>query len=106
MTPNEFDKLVEDTLAEVKKLMATKGPDYTQGSQNRLQNFYKVGNALGVPPLVVWGVYAGKHWEAIMSFIRGIRESEPVDTRIFDLISYLLIVRCIIHEEQQKSKKD
>lgn len=106
MTPAEFDRIIKDTFNDVKKLMDTKGPDYTQGSSNRLQNFYKVGEALGVPPIVVWGVYAGKHWEAIMSYIKGIRESEPISTRICDEIAYLLILKALIYEEEKKAQKN
>lgn len=101
MFPEEFDRLIEDSLEKVSNLMLTKGPDYTQGADDRLQNFKKVGASLGVSPEIVWGVYAGKHWEAVTSYIRGITESEPIESRIYDLIAYLLILRCL-HEENKK----
>jgi hypothetical protein len=99
MKPQDFDRIVSESLALVADLMKSKGADYTQASEDRLQNFKKVGAALGVSPKIVWGVYAGKHWEAIMSYLRGIQESEPIQNRIADLIAYLLILRCI-HEEE------
>lgn len=108
MLEARFTEIVEDTLEQVRKLMLTKGPDYTQGSADRLQNFKKVGASLGVSPKIVWGVYAGKHWEAITSYLRGITESEPIESRIWDLIAYLLILRCLhveanggLHEEEK-----
>mgnify|MGYP001563727924 CR=1 FL=1 len=54
----------------------------------------RAADHLGVTPEIVWGIFAGKHWDAIMTYCRcGQVESEPVRGRILDLIlySYLLL---------------
>jgi hypothetical protein len=48
----------------------------------------------------VWAIYAGKHWDAIMSFIKtGKVESEGIVGRIDDLHNYLYLFEAILTEK-------
>ena len=74
-------------------ILAVKGFDYTQGSPNRLQNFDRNAERLGMRPEQVLAVYMNKHLDAIDTFIKhGRVESEPIDGRIHDAINYLLLL--------------
>lgn len=99
MKQEQFEKLFENFSDEMTKLVVQKGKDYTQGADDRLQNFKKLSTMLNVSPRIVWGVYCGKHWEAIMSFLNGGLESEPIKSRCLDLAVYAFLLYCISEEE-------
>jgi hypothetical protein len=53
---------------------------------------------------VVWRIYAGKHWDALSQYIRDIGNgtrrvlSEPIESRIDDLIVYLCLFKAMLRE--------
>ncbi len=98
-----WPQLVDDTLHSVITLSATKGSEYA-GDVDRLNNFRRNGERLGLAMEQVWGVYAGKHWDSIQTFIRDIGEkrqreySEPLEGRCDDLIVYLILFKAMLAE--------
>lgn len=104
MTPESFDLLVQDTLHEIFKLSKSKGREYTQGSNDRLSNFKKLADEYGVHPLVVWGVYWGKHVDAIKTYVRDSSEpvgreySESIESRFHDMILYGFLGLALVRE--------
>jgi len=83
-------------------LLKTKGADYTRHSADRLANFKRNAEAVGVDPLIVWAIYAGKHWDAVMAFIKsGKTESEPIEGRLDDLHNYLYLLEGLVEERAQ-----
>ena len=90
-------KLLEESLA----LTLKKGKDYTKGSEDVLRNFKETGADLGLSPEQVWGIFAKKHFDAIMSYIKhgGKHESEPIAERIKDLLNYLVLLYAILNEQ-------
>lgn len=107
----EFDEL----LRQVTEILKTKGADYTLGTGDRLHNFRTVAEFCGMTMQEVWGVYFYKHMSAIFSFIKngGKVESEPIDGRILDAVTYLLLFykivketeKCAIKNEKKSKKK-
>lgn len=80
----------------------TKGKDYAPGT-DILANFYRVAQVTGVDALVVWGVYVTKHVEALNAYVTtGKLESEPIDSRIVDVIVYAALGYYINEREQGK----
>ncbi len=73
-----------------------KGAEYA-GDENRLENFVRNAIALGLEPEQVWAVYAGKHWDAIVQYIKDMQtgkertRSESIEGRMDDMIVYLLL---------------
>lgn len=63
-----FAELLEKTTNEIKKLSELKGGEYA-GDRDRLANFRRNAQAFGLTKEQVWGVYAGKHWDAIAQYI-------------------------------------
>lgn len=97
----EYDKIVEQTVAEIKKLSTLKGGEYA-GDVDRLANFRRNAGALGLSMEQVWAVYAGKHWDAIQQFVKDIATStkrqrlEAISGRADDLIVYLILFKAIL----------
>jgi hypothetical protein len=98
MRRDEFRTLMKVTYTNLLDLNNTKGSDYA-GDEDALANFKEQAASLGLTPEAVWGVYAGKHWSAIMTFIRkGEVQSEPIEGRIDDLLLYLLLLKGLIFD--------
>lgn len=102
-TNAQWEALCEATFARLRGLAASKGAEYS-GQEDRLANFRRNGQALGLLPEVVWAVYAGKHWDALQIYIRDLasgqerERSEPIDSRVDDLLVYLLLFKAILEE--------
>jgi hypothetical protein len=102
----EWERLLAETFEEIRKLSALKGGEYS-GDVDRLLNFRRNGVNLGLPKETVWAVYAGKHWDAIMQFIRDAREGkerkrlEAIGGRVDDLLVYLLLFKAMLIEAER-----
>lgn len=100
---NRWQKMLEEMFEEIEHLAKAKGGEYS-GDVDRLMNFRRNAAALGLPMETIWGVYAAKHWDAIMQYIRDLRENktrermEPISGRIKDLIVYLLLLNAMEEE--------
>lgn len=102
MDSAQFNALVGEARAREDALLLSKGADYTRHDPDRLSNFKRVGTALGIDPLVVWAIYAGKHWDAIMAFVKtGRAESEAIESRLDDLRNYLYLAEGLIAERKR-----
>lgn len=67
--------------------------------EDRLQNFKRQAARWGVPPLVVLGVYYGKHTDTIERYIRdGIEGPEGIISNIADGSNYLDLMAALIEE--------
>ena len=104
MTFDEFDKSYDSLIKETLKMRDTKGKEYC-GSEDRLANFKRAGEAIGIDPIKVLYVYMCKHWDSISSYVKGNREglSEPIRGRIVDLITYAGLLNGLIEENKQKT---
>jgi len=99
LTSDEFTQLVAIARNRQDVLLQQKGADYTRRSPDRLSNFKRNAEAIGLTPIQVWAVYAGKHWDAIMSFVKsGKAESESIESRFDDLTNYLYLLEGLLKE--------
>lgn len=105
-TQDEYARLVDDTIEEIFKLSKLKGGEYA-GDTDRLANFRRNGKTLELPMETVWAVYAAKHWDAVMQYIKDIQNNtertrlEPISGRLDDLIVYCILFKAMIRERQQ-----
>ena len=101
MTNEEFSEVVE-MFKEFKSTEGVaKGKEYTVGREDRLVNFKEVADLLDITPLQAWAVYAYKHWTSIMNFVKdGKVHSEAIESRFFDLHTYLELGLAIILEKR------
>lgn len=106
MTPREFNELIfAPTIKQMEELARVKGGEYS-GDADRLANFKRNAEALGLDPLQVWAVYAAKHWDSLMTFIKDIGaetsrpRSEPIEGRADDLMVYLLLFKGLLYDQK------
>ena len=99
----QYAALLRKILGEMQKLAELKGGEYA-GDSDRLANFRRNGEALGLSMETVWAVYAGKHWDAIQQWVKDQRADvqrerlEPIEGRIHDLMVYLTLLAAMIDE--------
>ncbi len=99
MSSKEFTDLVNAARARQDGLLLRKGADYTRHSDDRLSNFKRNAEALGLTPFQVWAVYFNKHIDAIMAFVKsGKAESEAIEGRLDDAINYLYLFEGLVQE--------
>jgi hypothetical protein len=102
MTRDEFLAMLEDDHKRIVGINQTKGHDYA-GRRRRareLQGARKGPRRDQDPVFQAWFIYFGKHWQAVLTFLKeGDVKSEPIDGRIDDAILYLHLLRGLIHEK-------
>jgi hypothetical protein len=105
-THEEYNRIITDTLTEMKKLGDLKGGEYA-GDTDRLANFRRNGLNMGLPMETIWGVYAAKHWDAIMQYIQDLNTGktrprlESIEGRVDDLLVYLILFKCMLVERNR-----
>ena len=100
MTVDERLAFINEKYKIIQELLARKGKDY--GGKLANSNFYGVGKDLDLDPKQIWYVYFSKHMCSLKSYLReGKLESEPLEMRLADLITYLFILWSM--EEEQCS---
>lgn len=106
MNTSNFDDLVKDVLEKARVTRIEKGRDYA-GTEDVLGNFKKRAERLGLRPIKVWGLYFGKHIDAIETFVKTENlTSEPIEMRIVDAINYLLLGYALINESKSEKKEE
>ena len=104
---SEYNKLVNKTVQTILALSEQKGGEYA-GDTDRLANFRRNAASLGLEMEQIWAVYAGKHWDAIMQYVKDLGEGktrprmEPIQGRMDDLIVYLILMKAITEERDQR----
>jgi hypothetical protein len=107
----EYAKIVEQTVEQIHSLSTLKGGEYA-GDIDRLANFRRNALNLGLNMEDVWAVYAGKHWDAIMQYVRDLREGktrtrlESIEGRMDDLIVYLILAKAMYREREVSHRND
>lgn len=106
-----YNELVEKTFKKVVELGQLKGGEYA-GDTDRLANFRRNAERFGVTSELIWGVYAGKHWDSISQFVndtqnlRKRNRLEGLAGRADDLIVYLLLFKAMVEEREENEKCD
>jgi len=104
---DRWDKLLDETIGRIKDLAQSKGGEYS-GDFDRLANFRRNAERLGLSMEHVWAVYSAKHWDAIMQFVQDLStgktrpRSEPIQGRVDDLIVYLLLFKAMLSERDER----
>lgn len=102
-----YAQLLDDIYDRVRDLGHLKGGEYS-GDDDRLANFRRNAASLGVNKETVWAVYAAKHWDAIMQYIKDKqagkerRRLESLDGRVHDIITYMILFAAMLDEEKNE----
>lgn len=108
MNQADLDKIIQKTIDNSAGIMIAKGAEYANSDTDRLANFKRNAENLGLQPLQVAGVFASKHWDSINSYIknlakgRAVKLSEPIESRFYDLVNYCNLMLALI-EDQHRS---
>ena len=102
MDTKYFEKLYQKMVEEEIKIGKEKGKEYTHGD-DRLDNFKRLGEELGLDPKKVLWIYLRKHIDSICSFIKHNKtfSEEPIEGRIKDARVYLALLRGLIEDERK-----
>jgi len=93
MTFDDFDKFQNKLFSECFDIAQTKGKEYANGA-DRMGNFNRLSERLGISPEQVLYVYLTKHLDAIESYVKTgkVMSEEGIRGRITDAITYLTIL--------------
>lgn len=104
---DEYQDIVESTIEAINRLSKLKGGEYA-GDLDRLANFRRNGQTLGLPMEVIWAIYYNKHHDAVMQFVNDLvnnktRERlEPLSGRLDDMIVYCMLFKAMLRERGEK----
>ena len=86
----KFNELVDELDSYAKNIMADKGPEYTIGDEDVLNNFKSTAKKLGVDPLIIWYAYFDKQVSSVAAHVSNedLNKAEPMLSRFADIINY------------------
>lgn len=102
MSPDERRAIVESMFKQCRELLETRGADYSRNEPDVLSNFKRCAQDLDMRAVEIAWVYARKHLDSIVSYIKTGTSSEPIESRVADAINYLLIIYCLLREESNE----
>lgn len=103
MNLKSFQSLTNNLIAECKGIQDSKRDEYTNTSDDVLNNFKRVAERAGLKPLQVWLVYFLKHVDSIQNFVKtGHGGSEGIESRFQDAINYLFLGYGLLEEIKQE----
>ena len=116
MNTEAFIQMRKEFLEEMAAMDFTKGKEYAN-SENRFDNFNRIGAELGIPAEMVALVYFRKHVDAIFHFGKDLQKgyslreidalaSEPIESRILDACNYLILLLGIIKDRRTALEAD
>jgi hypothetical protein len=112
--PDRRLKVIREFLEEkCLPVLDVKGHDYTHGIKksgglDANANFKEVARLLkgrGVDRFDVWAVYFLKHFLSLMTWLNDRQvKSESLESRIVDLVNYLLILKTMLVEDDDEKE--
>lgn len=94
MTQAEFDIIVEERIAKIRKILKSKGDEYA--TEDRMYNFKRTAQVLDCTPQRALLGFLAKHWVSVMDIIEG--KSLTIDEKIGDCINYLILLEALLHD--------
>lgn len=102
MNKDQFKALLDSTHKTLVDLTQSKGEEYSRDA-DQLANFKRQAEELLMTPEKVLMVYLNKHLDAVKSFVKtGKIYSEPIEGRIDDAILYLILLKGIVRDDQNR----
>lgn len=106
MTGEHFANLMRDTFYSCMEVAEKKNKDYSRGNKDSLDNFKSGAEAIGITPLQSCWLQMNKHYAALTHYAKtgGSFESEPINSRIEDLINYAVFMKALIEDKKPQEK--
>jgi len=106
MKSKDFMEFRQDFINRCFALSDAKRIEYTENNQKLdvHTNFRRIGNELSVNPVKVMGVYLLKHVKSLITFFKMGKtfSNETLESRIMDIINYLILLISYLHYEETK----
>lgn len=114
MDSKRYREIINEADNRRRGIVQAKGPEYTGGHADVLRNFKVVGKRLGIPPLVVLGVYMNKHLDSINTFLKEetytwfnggpdlserMEQGEGIISRLDDARNYMDLCEALLEDE-------
>jgi len=100
----------EEFIKKTFDLSDKKRIEYTEGNQDLdvHTNFRRIGEELGLNPVKILAVYLLKHIKSLMTFFKlgQTFSNESLESRVSDIINYLILLLSFLHYENVKNKDD
>jgi hypothetical protein len=102
MTAQEFEKILEERIDDIRKVLSTKKEEYARNG-DRLSNFKKAAVAQGITPEKALRGMWFKHVISIVDFIDDLDNGtahtySQWNEKITDAINYLILLDALIRE--------
>jgi hypothetical protein len=103
MTTDQFNAEVYELDTHAHETMNKKGPEYTTGNEDILNNFKSTASKLGVDPLVIWYAYFDKQCSSVAAHVNNtnLNKAEPMISRFGDIINYAKLGYALFKEREQ-----
>lgn len=104
MKPAVFDVAVEELLSKIRTTLVEKNTEYSRSNDDRLANFKRRADSLGLTALDVMLVDLHKHNDAIVSFVQRFRNgtpaklNDPIERRALDSAIYNILLICLVRD--------
>lgn len=111
MNQKNFNAVVAETISTINQLIQVKGGEYA-GSEDRLANFKRGAELVGVSSLQTLLIHLSKHYDAIATYVRDEASgkervrSEPITGRFDDIIVYCILAKALIAESEGEPRRD
>lgn len=101
MNQQELSEVFEEVFENVRAMRQAGQLEYARNPDNPFGNFKRVSSYINVSKEAVLMVYLLKHIDGILSAVNGHKsQREHVSGRIFDAITYLIILYAMIKENE------
>jgi len=99
MTHEDFDKLVDEVVDDMRATMCIKNDEYAPGD-DKLSNFYKSARMTGKTPEECLWLFCVKHLTSIMDIVNGEADYTPERLRekCGDVRNYTILLEALMSE--------
>tara|TARA_R100001163_G_scaffold54897_1_gene42252 strand:- start:299 stop:619 length:321 start_codon:yes stop_codon:yes gene_type:complete len=106
MNSLKFNKNINELSNYAEMVMNKKGPEYTTGSKDVLNNFKATAEKIGVEPLDIWFAYFDKQVSSIAAHVgnQNLKKAEPLVSRFADIINYAQLGYALFIERGDNDK--
>ena len=105
MKKKEFKELRQRIIDEANRISESKGNSYTVGDEDVLKFIKTEAENNNTDGYLVLSIMLSKQLSAIKNIIKNkgeSNESEPLDSRIVDVINYLMLLKALVEETNEK----
>ena len=101
MTKNDYDKLLDHIISEVKVTRNEGQKEYARTEKDVLANFNRISELTDTSKEKVLMTYVYKHIDGIMAYINGhVSQREDIRGRIKDIMVYMTLLWAMIEDNE------